>query len=44
MGAFLAGTVAEKIGAPSTVALGAMVLLAFGGVLWLRMPQLRVLE
>jgi predicted MFS family arabinose efflux permease len=44
VGALLAGIVAEKIGAPSTVVLGAMVLLAFGGVLLLRMPQLRALE
>jgi predicted MFS family arabinose efflux permease len=44
VGALLAGTVAEKIGAPSTVALAAIVLLAFGGVLWLRMPHLRALE
>jgi len=44
VGALLAGTVAEKIGAPSTVALAAIVLLAFGGVLWVRMPQLRALE
>ena len=44
VGALLAGTMAEKIGAPGTVALGAMVLLAFGGVLWLRMPRLRALE
>ena len=44
VGALLAGAVAEKIGETTTVALGASVLLAFGGVLWLRMPQLRALE
>ena len=44
LGALLTETVAEKIGEPGTVALGAMVLLAFGGALWLRTPHLRALE
>jgi hypothetical protein len=44
VGALLLGTAAEVIGEPMTVALGALVALAFGGVLWLYVPQLRALE
>ncbi len=44
LGALLSGTVAEAIGEPATVALGASVALAFGALLWLRAPQLRTLE
>jgi MFS family permease len=44
LGALLSGTVAEMIGEPTTVALGALVTIAFGGVLWLYVPQLRALE
>jgi MFS family permease len=44
LGALLSGTVAEVIGEPNTVALGALVTIAFGGVLWLSVPQLRALE
>jgi predicted MFS family arabinose efflux permease len=44
LGALLSGTVAEVIGEPTTVALGALVTIAFGGVLWLYVPQLRALE
>jgi predicted MFS family arabinose efflux permease len=44
LGALLSGTVAEVIGEPATVALGASVALGFGGLLWLRAPQLRTLE
>jgi predicted MFS family arabinose efflux permease len=44
LGALLSGTVAEVIGEPTTVALGALVMLAFAGFLWLRMPHLRSLE
>jgi predicted MFS family arabinose efflux permease len=44
LGALLAGTVAEAIGEPTTVALGALVTIGFGGVLWLYVPQLRALE
>ena len=44
LGALLSGTVAEVIGEPTTVALGALVAIAFGGVLWLYVPQLRALE
>jgi len=44
LGALLSGTVAEVIGEPHTVALGALVAIAFGGVLWLHVPQLRALE
>jgi predicted MFS family arabinose efflux permease len=44
LGALLSGTVAEAIGEPTTVALGALVMLAFAGFLWLRMPQLRSIK
>ena len=44
LGALLSGTVAEVIGEPTTVALGALVTIAFGGMLWLYVPQLRGLE
>jgi predicted MFS family arabinose efflux permease len=44
LSALLSGTLAELIGEPATVALGASVALAFGGWLWLRVPQLRALE
>jgi hypothetical protein len=44
VGALLSGTVAEAIGEPTTVAFGALVTIAFGGVLWLFVPQLRALE
>ena len=44
LGALLSGTVAEVIGEPTTVALGALVAIAFGGVLWLYVPRLRALE
>jgi len=32
------------IGEPTTVALGASVMFAFAGLLWLRIPELRELE
>jgi MFS family permease len=44
LGSLLLGTVAEVIGEPMTVALGALVTLVFAGLLWLRVPQLRALE
>jgi MFS family permease len=44
VGALLSGTVAEAIGEPTTVALGALVAIAFAGLLWLRVPLLRALE
>jgi Transmembrane secretion effector len=44
LGALMSGTLAEGIGEPATVALGALVMLAFAGFLWLRMPRLRSLE
>ena len=44
LGALLSGTAAEVIGEPTTVALGALVTIAFGGVLWLYVPHLRALE
>jgi hypothetical protein len=36
--------VAEAIGEPTTVALEALVALAFAGLLWLRVPRLRAIE
>jgi hypothetical protein len=44
MGALLLGTVAEMIGEPATIASGALVAIAFSGVLWLYVPHLRALE
>jgi predicted MFS family arabinose efflux permease len=44
LGALLSGTAAAVIGEPATVALGASVMLAFAGFLWLRMPHLRSVE
>jgi predicted MFS family arabinose efflux permease len=44
LGALLSGTVAEAIGEPTTVALGALVMFALGGMLWFLLPQLRALE
>ena len=44
VGSLLLGTMAQKIGEPATVALGSLVLLAFTGFLWLRIPRLRSLE
>jgi MFS family permease len=42
--ALLSGTMAELIGEPTTVALGAWAMFAFAGWLWLRVPRLRALE
>ena len=44
IGSLLLGSLAQKIGEPITVALGALVVLVFAGFLWLRIPQLRSLE
>jgi MFS family permease len=44
LSALLSGTVAEMIGEPTTVALGAWVTITFGALLWLRVPKLRALE
>lgn len=44
VGALMMGAVAQAIGAPTTVALGAGVTLAFAAWLWLRVPTLRALE
>jgi len=44
LGALLLGAVAEGIGEPLTVALGSLVAITFGGVLWLYVPRLRALE
>jgi MFS family permease len=43
LGALLAGTVAEVMGEPAAVALGALVSLGMAVALWLRMPALRAL-
>ena len=44
IGSLLLGSVAQKIGEPITVSLGALVVLAFAGFLWFRVPRLRLLE
>jgi hypothetical protein len=44
VGTLLSRSVAEIIGEPTTVASGALVMIALGGVLWLYVPQLRALE
>jgi MFS family permease len=44
LGSLMAGAVAERMGEPVTITLGALIMLAFAGLLWLRMPQLRALE
>jgi predicted MFS family arabinose efflux permease len=41
IGSLLAGGVAEWIGEPLTVAIGAAILLVFAGLVWLRVPELR---
>jgi hypothetical protein len=41
VGALMAGSLAEWIGEPLTVATGAAILLVFSGVVWLRVPELR---
>jgi MFS family permease len=40
-GALFAGALAERLGAPLTVAIGGIVCLAASGVFWLRLPALR---
>jgi predicted MFS family arabinose efflux permease len=44
VGALLIGTMAEWIGEPRTVALGALIMLAFSVWLWVYVPRLRRLE
>ncbi len=44
IGALFVGEMAERIGEPATVAFGALVMLAFSGWLWFRLPHLRALE
>jgi MFS family permease len=44
VGALLTGVAAETIGAPITVAAGAVVTLVFAAYLWLRVPHLRALD
>lgn len=44
IGGLLAGLVASRIGEPDTVILGALISLAFAGLVWLRVPGLRALE
>jgi predicted MFS family arabinose efflux permease len=43
LGALWAGALADIIGAPLTIVVGAIVILAFAGLLWIRVPQLREL-
>jgi predicted MFS family arabinose efflux permease len=44
VGALLIGTMAEWIGEPRTVALGALIMLVFSVWLWVYVPRLRRLE
>jgi MFS family permease len=44
VGSLLMGAVAQGIGAPLTVAMGAAVCLIFTGWLWVRAPQVRAME
>jgi hypothetical protein len=37
----MAGSLAEWVGEPLTVAIGATILLTFAGLVWLRVPELR---
>ena len=41
-GSLLAGVVAERLGAPATVAAGGVICLASAGVFWTQLPQIRV--
>jgi MFS family permease len=41
IGSLMAGSVAEWVGEPLTVAIGATLLLTFAGLVWLRVPELR---
>jgi hypothetical protein len=44
VGALMMGAAAQAIGEPTTVALGAVVMLAFAAWLWVRVPTVRALE
>jgi MFS family permease len=44
IGALLSGAVAEAVGEPLTVALSALISLAFAMLLWIYVPQLRAVE
>ncbi|MDZ7379976.1 MAG: MFS transporter, partial [candidate division KSB1 bacterium] len=44
LGSLLAGALAARIGEPLTVILGALLVLAFQALVWLRFPQLRHVE
>jgi MFS family permease len=41
-GALLAGLVADRFGAPATVAMGGAICLAAAGIFWTQLPQIRV--
>jgi len=41
-GALLAGFVADRFGAPATVAMGGVICLASAGIFWTQLPQIRV--
>ena len=41
-GALLAGFVADRFGAPATVAMGGVICLAAAGIFWTQLPQIRV--
>jgi predicted MFS family arabinose efflux permease len=44
LGSLLAGALATRIGEPLTVTIGALVVLVFEALVWLRVPQLRAAE
>jgi len=41
-GGLLAGLVADRLGAPATVAIGGVICLAAAGIFWTQLPQIRV--
>lgn len=41
-GSLLAGLVADRLGAPATVAIGGVICLAAAGIFWTQLPQIRV--
>jgi MFS family permease len=42
LGAFFAGAMADRVGAPVTLSLGAIAAIGGGGLFWLRLPKIRV--
>ncbi len=44
IGALLAGGIAERVGEPTTIVLGALISLAFAVAMWVFLPRIRALE